>query len=197
MKRKIFFTLIFLMLITSWGYGETIFLKNGKMIKGEILEDSDSGINVKQDGQVQTIYRYQILRIVKDGEDVFGLTEQEKEAEKKAAEKRELVLRLMEANKARENINIVFQQIISEAPEETREELKKIFKTDEIIERVVPIYEKYYTIDELREIVNFYKSPAGSKHVRISPTIMEETLRSAFEYFQEKADEFPQQLKSP
>jgi len=196
MKTKIFFITILLICMTSHGYAEKIFLKNGSIVQGDLVENTGYAVRIKIGDEVRTIFATDIARILGDDEDVFAKTEQEKKDEKLYDEKKELVLRLLKANKAMENINLLFKQLLDQASPETYEKLKKIFKLDEIIEEIVPIYIKHYSLDELKDVVNFYNSPSGIKHIETTPIVMEETMRAAFEYFQKHGQEFMQKQET-
>ena len=65
---------------------------------------------------------------------------------------------------------------------------------DEIIARLVPIYAKYYTTDDLKQLIAFYKGPLGQKHIKATPALMEDSMVETVKYFQEK---MPQQNKAP
>lgn len=41
-----------------------------------------------------------------------------------------------------------------------------------------PIYDKYYSTDELKELVVFYKTPLGQKSISILPSIMQDSIEA-------------------
>ena len=58
---------------------------------------------------------------------------------------------------------------------------------DEIIELLIPVYDKYYTDKELTEIIQFYESPTGQKILDVTSLIMKETVGVSIQYFTDKA----------
>jgi len=86
-----------------------------------------------------------------------------------------------------DSLNKLFLRLSNEAPEEAREEIVKLLKTDVILERIIPIYDTYYSEEELKSLIEFYSSPLGQKHLNTTPLIMEQTMRNCMEYFEEKA----------
>ncbi len=48
-------------------------------------------------------------------------------------------------------------------------------KVDDLVQLVVPVYEKYYSESEIDQLTAFYKSPLGQKMVASMPTMMQET----------------------
>jgi tetratricopeptide (TPR) repeat protein len=43
---------------------------------------------------------------------------------------------------------------------------------------VYPIYNKYLTLDEIREIIRFYKTPSGKKMISVLPNMMQESMQA-------------------
>lgn len=93
-------------------------------------------------------------------------------------------------------------------PNATPEQLAKvdqlfdgIFKTlpvDEMVDAVVPIYQKHLTKADLAAVTGFYSSPAGQKILKELPAIMSEAMQAGGEIgrraFAEKSQQFDQQL---
>jgi hypothetical protein len=50
----------------------------------------------------------------------------------------------------------------------------------------VPLYDKYFEETELREIVAFYRTPAGRKMIAVLPSLMQEGLESTVNLVQPK-----------
>lgn len=46
----------------------------------------------------------------------------------------------------------------------------------EFVELYVPIYDKYYTHQEIKDLITFYESPTGKKTVEKTPIIMAESM---------------------
>lgn len=49
-------------------------------------------------------------------------------------------------------------------------------KLPELIERLVPVYARHFTREEVRELIAFYKTPIGAKTIRELPLIASESL---------------------
>jgi hypothetical protein len=198
MKTKSILCLIALLVILvfpAFATADTIYLKRGGKVTGQIVGETQYSIQVKVNGLPVTYFLTEIGKIEREngtainlpgGKSMVSPTVTPGPPAPVSEAKKQLILRLLEANGARENMNKMFGMIIDKAPAESREELKGVLKSDEIIERLVPIYGKYYTDDDLKELINFYKSPVGSKHLQLTPKILEESLNAAIVYFQEK-----------
>lgn len=59
------------------------------------------------------------------------------------------------------------------------------FETDEIIKRMIPIYDKYYTHEEIKGIIHFLESPLGKRLIEVSPQIMQESFKTGSQYGEE------------
>ena len=63
---------------------------------------------------------------------------------------------------------------ITEVPDGFWEEFRKELNTQDLIEQIIPIYDKYYTLEDLRVVNDFYESPAGRRVMATLPQIMQE-----------------------
>jgi hypothetical protein len=55
-------------------------------------------------------------------------------------------------------------------------QIKKKANLDGLLYECVPVYDKYYTHDEIKELIKFYESPLGRKMVDTNPLILNETM---------------------
>ena len=108
-----------------------------------------------------------------------------------SSSKREKILSLIDVSGTRESMDAMFTQIISEAPPEEATKLKGVFNLDEIIERFIPVYDKYFTEEDLTELITFYKSPVGKKLIKVTPQLMEDSMTVSVQYFRERMPEPP------
>ena len=52
----------------------------------------------------------------------------------------------------------------------------------ELIEKIIPVYNKYYTLQDLKAINAFYESPAGQKVLATMPQVMQESMQIGQEW---------------
>ena len=187
---KLFFTLFLACLIslsTLLAEAETIYLKDGQVIKAKITKNTGYSVQIMEGNFPKSYPMSQIDRIEPDEPPPGTVDPAEPGAEEPLTDqKKELIIRLMDANGARESMTQIFAEIVDKVPPEAKEGYRKIFKVDEIISRLVPIYAKHYTTQELQEIIAFYKSPLGQKHIQTTPVVMKETMTETVKYFQDK-----------
>ncbi len=100
-----------------------------------------------------------------------------------------LIITLMEVTGTRQSMQTNMEHIIAQAPEEKRPELEKLFDINDIIGQLVPIYDRHYTENELKEIIGFYRTPAGKKMIEAIPEIMKEAMKTSVEYLQQKSNQ--------
>jgi len=53
---------------------------------------------------------------------------------------------------------------------------RKKLNVDELLYACVPAYDKYYTHDEIKQLIKFYESPLGKKMVAVAPLLVQETM---------------------
>jgi len=74
-----------------------------------------------------------------------------------------------------QNIFSSFKNQFPQVPGEFWEEMSKEVTGKELIELVIPIYSKYYTDEELVNLIAFYKSPLGQKVIQKLPLISQDS----------------------
>lgn len=64
------------------------------------------------------------------------------------------------------------------------EKIVKNMPTEELLQAMAPIYEKYFTKSDIDAIVAFYSSPAGKKMVNQTPEITQEAMQATMTIMQ-------------
>jgi uncharacterized protein len=98
-------------------------------------------------------------------------------------------------------------------PGERRQEIVEAFtkkflaraKSEDLIEQVIPVYAKYLTDDDVRDVIRFYGSPVGQRLLKVMPEMMKESgdvgqrwgEQVAREVLQEMAQEYPELRQQP
>jgi hypothetical protein len=65
------------------------------------------------------------------------------------------------------------KQMARDMPEDLFRELAR---TDNIAGSMIPIYRKYFSEEEIRELIAFYKTPIGSKYAKLAGKIQREGM---------------------
>jgi hypothetical protein len=69
-----------------------------------------------------------------------------------------------------------FQKAIPDVPASFWEEFAKEIDANELVELIVPIYDRHFSHDEVKAIIAFYESPAGRKLVSKLPEITQDSM---------------------
>jgi hypothetical protein len=80
-------------------------------------------------------------------------------------------------------------------PEEFWETFTKEVRSDELIDLVIPIYDKYYTRDEIHQLTLFYQSPIGQKTIKVLPQLSAEAIDAGQEWGKMVADRAMRKLR--
>jgi hypothetical protein len=190
MRTKIFAVVAAVVLSVSLNTGasaEVIYLKNGKIVKEKIVERGSYYIVTMENNVPRKYFDAQIDRIEEDALDTSGVdVEQFKEAGM-PVEKAKLIVALVNVSGVRASMQKSIEDVLGKVPEEQKATYAQMFDIDEIIERLIPLYDKYYTEADLQGMITFYESPAGQKVIESTPEIVKESIGVLVEYVQEKA----------
>jgi len=69
-----------------------------------------------------------------------------------------------------------FRTNMKEVPDEFWDRFAQKGHSSELIEMIVPLYDKYYSLEDLRAVNAFYSSPAGQRVLSTLPQIMKESM---------------------
>lgn len=88
-----------------------------------------------------------------------------------------------------------FKQNGSTAPDEFWDEFLKEMDSDTLINMTVPIYEKYYSDAEIKQLIDFYRSDIGKKVVLVTPMIMQESMQLGQTWGKDIAEKLQSRLR--
>jgi uncharacterized protein len=71
----------------------------------------------------------------------------------------------------------------------------KHFDPDSLTERVIPIYDKYLTTNDLKGLLDYYRSPLGQRMLKALPEVTRESQAAGFALGQKAAQETMEELK--
>ncbi|MDP8266603.1 MAG: DUF2059 domain-containing protein [Candidatus Aceula meridiana] len=213
--RTFFIFLLLLNVLNSLAFAEKILLNNGQVVDGKILEENDRQIKVDVDGIPLTYYldEVQVIRdksdmpssLLSENQDasVFSDRVQDRSAEVTgedflskaqknlslaAMDKHQLLLRYMEVTGVSGSMRKAFAEVVQNAPQEKKKNLRKVLKVEDVLNELVPVYGQYFNEKDLKELIIFYESPLGQKILKTSPLILKETTEKSMEYFKGKID---------
>ncbi len=197
-----------MMMFLCWGvaFAATVNLNDGRVVQGDIIKQDAKSLQISVDGVTMTYYADEIKDI--DGKS-FAAAAAQPEAVAPAPEtavpapaaggidpdKKELILKFIDVFGTRQaltnNFELMIQQIQKEKPDEAQK-IRQRVKVDEIIERLLPIYDRNFTSDDLKAFIAFYGSPEGQKLIGTIPELMKESVGESVKYMEEKFPEVKQ-----
>jgi len=88
---------------------------------------------------------------------------------------------------------------MTEVPEAFWQKFQQKMDTRELLEKIIPLYDKHYTIQDLKAVNAFYESPSGQKVLSALPQIMQESMKIGQEWGErigkQAAEEAKQEFK--
>src|SRR4029077_11814540 len=73
---------------------------------------------------------------------------------------------------------------------------QKHFDPDSLNERVIPIYDKYLTAEDLKGLLDYYHSPLGQRMLKALPEVTRESQAAGFALGQKAAQETMEEFKT-
>ena len=66
---------------------------------------------------------------------------------------------------------------------------------DELVELTIPIYEKHFTHDDIKQMIAFYQSPIGKKLLKKMPVIMQESMAVGIAWSQKLSEKLLKKMR--
>jgi hypothetical protein len=126
------------------------------------------------------------------------------------AASKEDVKKLFDVMASREQMSQLMQQVFAQMRKMNREEIKKrrpeiteadltrmdqqsedlikTFPLDEMLNDMIPIYQRHFSKSEIDALTAFYSSPPGQKFLHEMPAVTAETMRSVYPRIQAQVD---------
>ena len=79
-------------------------------------------------------------------------------------------------------------------PAELWDRLSTKMNVREVLEKIMPIYDKYYTLEDLRAVNTFYSSAAGQKVLSTLPQVMQESMAVGQEWGQKAGQQLAAEI---
>lgn len=181
-------------------HAAVLHLNNGSIVNGRVIERTAERIKMDVGGVVLTYYADEISSI--QGDENVELAPvsaavppapRRELSSSSAVDKKALVLKFVELFGTKAAMTQNLDQMIASLPPDQAESFRKAFSVTEIIDLLVPLYEKHFSVEDLQAYIEFYSSPAGRKLVTSIPSIMQESVAVSSRYFEEN---MPQNLRS-
>ena len=82
-----------------------------------------------------------------------------------------------------------FRAQMPQVPEAFWTKFQQKMNTREMLDLIIPVYDKYYTLDDLKAVNAFYQTPVGQKVLSTLPQVMQETMKIGQEWGEKKGEE--------
>ena len=88
-----------------------------------------------------------------------------------------------------------FKESYQAAPDEFWNQFMDQFQADDLINLILPIYEKHYTHQDIKDLIAFYKTPIGKKSIEVLPNITQESMTAGQQWGAELGEKIVNELK--
>lgn len=196
--KNLYLVVIALVACTLPLHAAVLQLNNGSVVNGRVIERTQDRVRMDVGGVVLTYYNDEIASFQGDEEVVVEPVSaaipavSKRESFTPSDDKSALVLKFVELFGTKAAMTQNLDQMIASLPPDQADSFRKAFSVTEIIDLLVPLYEKYFSVEDLQAYIEFYSSPSGRKLVGNIPSIMQESVAVSSKYFEEN---MPQNLR--
>src|SRR6267142_41339 len=89
------------------------------------------------------------------------------------------------------------KKAMPQVPEKFWGDFMKEVRTDELIDLIVPVYDRNLAQEDIKELIRFYESPTGKKFVSVLPKITQESMVVGEKWGRELAERVIKKLNNP
>jgi len=95
-----------------------------------------------------------------------------------------------------DQIFTAYETMIPQVPREVWRQARREMRAKDLIERMVPIYARHFNREDIRALIEFYRSPVGKKYIERQGPIMKESMDVGMRWGQEVSKKVLSDLKS-
>ncbi len=88
-----------------------------------------------------------------------------------------------------------FKNSYSSVNDKFWDDFKNEINANDIENMILPIYDKYYTENDIDQLITFYNSPIGKKMIQTMPSVMQETMAAGQNWGREIGEKVLAKLK--
>lgn len=70
------------------------------------------------------------------------------------------------------------QRMLDEMMKGVTEDVRSVLSIDEMLEVIIPVYQRHLTVDDVDALIAFQSSPVGQKVVNLQPIMIQETMQA-------------------
>ncbi len=212
---------VFLICPPALALAVTVNLNDGRSVQGDIIKQDNKSLQISVDGVTMTYYADEIKDVDGQAFGAAAAAPAAAPAAPAAAapeapdaaaqptetaapantagsmdpDKKALILKFIEVFGTRQalinNFDAMLSQIEKEKPDEAQK-IRQRVKVDEIIDRLLPLYDRNFSSDDLKAFISFYGSDEGKKLINTLPILMKESVQESVKYMEEKFPEVKQ-----
>lgn len=99
------------------------------------------------------------------------------------------------ASNMMKNLLTSYKSAYPQMDEKLWQDILNSFNEEGLIKQIIPIYDKYYTEDDIDQLIAFYKTPIGKKTVEVLPAITQESMGVGQKWGMEAMEQITKKLK--
>jgi hypothetical protein len=94
------------------------------------------------------------------------------------------------SDEKRLKINALLEQFMNDSVQSLMNQYDDEIPFSELVNKIfIPIYEEHFTLDEIKDVTSYYKSPTGKKFAMLAPLLMQNTVNKMNHEYGKKLQE--------
>ena len=85
---------------------------------------------------------------------------------------------------------------LPQIPPQFWDDFEQKINTSELLQQLAPVYDKYYSLEDIQGLIAFYETPIGKKLLATTPQVMQESMKIGQEYGQKIAQQAMEEIKA-
>lgn len=90
---------------------------------------------------------------------------------------------------------VQFKAMLPKVPPKFWDDFMREANADELINLIIPIYDRHLSHDEIKQIIKFYETPAGRKLITAMPQITQESMEAGKQWGAQLGQKIQRRLK--
>jgi len=88
-----------------------------------------------------------------------------------------------------------YKKALPQIPVEFWNEFSAEVNTDDLVNLIIPIYDKHVSHADIKELIKFYESPLGKRFIEIQPVLLRESMVVGQKWGQQLGQKIMQKLQ--
>jgi hypothetical protein len=96
---------------------------------------------------------------------------------------------------AQDGMLAIYQRTMPSVPTDFWKEMQAEMVSESFLDLIIPIYDKHYSLEDIRTLSAFFETPTGQRYVAEQPAMMKESMAVGAEWGRQVGEKIMKKLK--